>query len=532
MNNEPNLIEIIPGGGLNLIDSTGTLFKMPGYATVLKNFESSERGGYRRINGYTMFGDTLVNGYDNELLGVYPYADGIVACISTDVYFSTDGTTWTQVNTDTWNSGNGQSDPSAHATLSRAGQSRNYFVVYEGDTDYGDLIMCDGVNEMALLRIEGSGGGRTYAYREVTSVEGAPAAPAWAEVYKDHVILGGDVTFPQNVYWSDAFTTDSFTGGTAGSIELTDKITGIKSWRDRLFIFSQHSINEVIDINGTVSVNNVTRNVGCINGFSIQEAAGDVLYLSIDGIRTLAGTDKIDDLELGNISRNVDPILKTIVNDIANLNISSITIRSKNQYRLYYTKSSNDADLQKGIIGTLIQSQEGLRWEWSEVFGIPVACASSAVVANVEKIYHGGFDGYVYQHDIGNDYNSSNIKAYYQTPEINYGNIGFKKTLYWMRLSLYLEGAFSEVYLDNNYDFSSSLTHQPPNQLLSNTVNIATYGTAVYGTDVYGAPASSDIRINLNGSGYSNSFQFFSQNTIAPYTIQTMFIKYHEGKLQ
>ena len=44
---------ITVAGGLDLVSSSHALFRTPGAATILENFESSTTGGYRRINGYT-----------------------------------------------------------------------------------------------------------------------------------------------------------------------------------------------------------------------------------------------------------------------------------------------------------------------------------------------------------------------------------------------------------------------------------------------------------------------------------------------
>ena len=43
-------------GGLDLISSSHALFRTPGAATVLQNFESSTTGGYRRVSGYEKLG--------------------------------------------------------------------------------------------------------------------------------------------------------------------------------------------------------------------------------------------------------------------------------------------------------------------------------------------------------------------------------------------------------------------------------------------------------------------------------------------
>jgi hypothetical protein len=48
-------LSITVGGGLDRTAASFDLFKTPGAATRLKNFESSIYGGYRRVNGYRKF---------------------------------------------------------------------------------------------------------------------------------------------------------------------------------------------------------------------------------------------------------------------------------------------------------------------------------------------------------------------------------------------------------------------------------------------------------------------------------------------
>ena len=49
----------------------------------------------------------------------------------------------------------------------------------------------------------------------------------------------------------------------------------------------------------------VAKNVGTIAHHSIQELGGDLIFLAADGLRTVAGTERIGDVELGTISKQV-----------------------------------------------------------------------------------------------------------------------------------------------------------------------------------------------------------------------------------
>ena len=85
-------------GGLDKSTNAIAMLKNPGLATKLLNFEVGTRGGYRRINGYSQLGDGTRPNSSNEILGLYVYADGVIACAGTNIYFSADGDSWLQIN--------------------------------------------------------------------------------------------------------------------------------------------------------------------------------------------------------------------------------------------------------------------------------------------------------------------------------------------------------------------------------------------------------------------------------------------------
>jgi len=87
-------------GGLVKSSNVIDLLKTPGVAKDLRNFEVSTEGGYRRINGYQKFGtgsSTQPTGGTTNILGVFPYADGVIVSASTNIYFTQDGITYLQI---------------------------------------------------------------------------------------------------------------------------------------------------------------------------------------------------------------------------------------------------------------------------------------------------------------------------------------------------------------------------------------------------------------------------------------------------
>jgi hypothetical protein len=72
-------------GGLNVNLNQLEMLQQPGFATRLRNFEVDPDGGYRRIDGFTPFGDTKPNGSE-AVLGMAVYADGVIVCSGTGIF--------------------------------------------------------------------------------------------------------------------------------------------------------------------------------------------------------------------------------------------------------------------------------------------------------------------------------------------------------------------------------------------------------------------------------------------------------------
>ena len=70
-----------------------------------------------------------------------------------------------------------------------------------------------------------------------------------------------------------------------------------------MIVFCENSIHKLINIDDSqnVAIVSIAENVGCLSGYSIQEIGGDLVFLAPDGIRTVAGTARIGDVELGTV---------------------------------------------------------------------------------------------------------------------------------------------------------------------------------------------------------------------------------------
>ena len=516
-------------GGLVSSSNVIDLLKTPGVAKDLRNFEVSTEGGYRRINGYQKFGTTNATqptGGVTNILGTFPYADGVIVTAGTAIYFSNDGATWINIGrSSVASSGDNYTAFTGRSTLTRTGQGQCQFTLFDGPTyDYGQVIISDGANKPYIFRMEGTGAltSRTFFTEEIT-VTGTKSVK-YITTHDKHLIAGGVEDNLSTVFYSSTLDPTSFSGTGSGSIVLEDQIEGIRGFRNELFIFCTNSIFKLININDSsnIAIVPVTKNVGCLSGYSIQEIGGDLIFLAPDGLRTVAGTARIGDVELGTVSKSIQPIITELAQKVNEYTISSVVLREKSQYRLFYTDTDLTNATQRGIIGTLRPNG----FEWSEMLGMEVTAIGSGFDTNgIEKYYHGDTNGYVYLHNSGDNFDGAAIDARYQTPDYDYGDFGTLKTLHYVKLSI---GPENEVQpsVRVRFDYDSNETPQPEDYLLDSVPAPSIFGTALFGTAKFGASEQPLVRLALQGSGYSNSFRILTNDTNAPYTINGLYIDY------
>lgn len=519
-------------GGLNTNLNSLELLGQPGFATTLTNFEVDPDGGYRRINGFTEFGGASATrpNTTNRILGTFPYADGIIVCSGTDIFFSNDGITWLKINRSAVaGGGEDYATFTGRSILTRTGQGQCQFANFEGaNFDYGEIYIADGANKIFSFRMEGTGAlnTRTFFAYEIT-VDGSNGVK-YITVHDHHLCAAGVENNLNTIYYSVYNDADNFTGAGAGAITLSDQIEGIKGFRSDLIIFTKNSIHKLRDINvpANTLVDPIAENVGCLSGYSIQEIGGDLVFLAPDGIRTVAGTARIGDTELSSVSRQIQNIVSSIATNISSYVIDSAVLRAKSQYRLFYSEADGSPSSAKGIIGTFT----GQGFEWSEVEGIQAFGLSSTIDFNgSEKIYHGDKDGYIYNHDTGTsflyDNVSNNILATYETTDLDCGDIGTRKTFKYVRASFSPEGEVSPI-LRVRYDYKSTEIVQPSDYPITTIPIPAIFGTSVFGSATFGGTNDPMIRQTIEGSANTISLRLRTNDKNSSFAVNGFYIDY------
>jgi hypothetical protein len=486
-------------GGLVLNKSTFTM--QPGEALELENFEPDITGGYRRINGYAKYVSVVVPqtaSSTEKVLMVATFGDKVLAARGESIYSADPGgSTWTSIDS------------------GRTGAGKYRFERYNFDGN-DKIIFVDGANAPVFFNTS-----LTATDVSHSSVSGAKYIAA----FSDHMFYSGMSSTPQEIIFSTPFDEDNFAVASgSGSFSVDDIITGMKVFRDSLFIFCESRIFKLTGSSiADFVMSDVTRDIGCINGDTIQEFAGDLIFLGPDGLRTVAGTAKIGDVELGTISSNVQSIFNENISSASEFD--SIVIPDKTQYRIFFTKSGTLDSATKGVICVL----KGQRFEFAELRGIKPASTDHFVNNGDVIVLHGGYaDGYVYRQEVGDTFDGVNIAGKYRSPDLTFNDPGIRKHMQRVIINYKPESTVdADLFL--RYDYEASDSSRPAAYPLDSGDIVAIYGTSVYGVPTYGGAAQPLVRQAVEGSGFAVALRVRDGTGSAPYSLKGFQLEYQLG---
>jgi hypothetical protein len=480
----------------------------PGAAVTLINYEPHPAGGYRRVQGFSKYDAAVVPG-TGEILGcaVLGLAGTVLACRGTDVYTSA-GSGWTKIN------GANVRSSAAYTRVSRFG--------FMGNERY---VLCNGAD------LPHSYNPASSTYTVLTS---APAAATCAVEFAGRNFFGKDnlLTF------SATFAENDFTPANgAGQVNVGAPITGLALWRDALIVFCT---NRIFRFTGTSTTDfalaPVSANLGCPWPETICELNGDLIFLSHDGLRNIAGSPNFYDTQLTSISKAIQKEVTDLPR--AYNRVLACTVRKKTQYRLLANSTATPAGATFGLIASL-RSQasaaqagaqgadaSGAGWEFAQLKGLKATCADSWSIPSGERelAIFGNDSGYIYRQESGNSFDGAIILATYQTPALTFGDVNVRKVFRKLEAFLDSEGSVSlKVALILDQSLNNVL--QPLAEDISaggNLTYLFGYPTATFGAATFGTANVPRLDTNLIGSGFQGAFRFTTDAACPPFSIKTL----------
>jgi len=401
-------------------------------------------------------------------------------------------------------------------STSRDGAGRMRFDRYNfNGTD--KIVLVDGFNAPAIY--DGS------VYTVLNSAPADVVGATHVKNFKNTLFFAknSDITF------TAVYTDSDFSAANgAGVLNVGDIITGLSVFREQLFIFTENSI---FRLNGSTiadfRLDPVTRDIGCLDGDTIQEIGTDIMFLAPDGLRLLGATDRVGDFNFANVSKVIQSEFSSFTT--TSTNYSSVVLRGKSQYRIFGYNTSFSTENARGIIVTQLAEEAGSGIACSETRGIKAYVADSHLHDGVERIVFANASGYVYQLEQGSSFDGDNIYAVFSTPNLPLTDPRVRKTFYKMFLYTDPAGVVSfDAFLKLDFDQVDSI--QPLgidiNNLLAGSTAVSVYGAGTYGSGLFGAKLQYIFEAQLIGSGYTGALTFISDSTNPSFALDAVTIEY------
>ena len=171
---------------------------------------------------------------------------------------------------------------------------------------------------------------------------------------------------------------------------------------------------------------------------------------------------------------------------------------------------------------------KGQNFEFAELRGIKPSSTDTFVEEGNVLVLHGGFDGYIYRQEKGNDFDGTRVSGRYRSPDLTFGDPGIRKYMQRVILNYEPEAAINaDMFV--RYDYEDRNSARPAAYPLDSTDVVAIYGTSTYGVPTYGGSSQPLVRQPVEGSGFAVALRVNDNATTAPYSLKGFGLEYQLG---
>lgn len=349
--------------------------------------------------------------------------------------------------------------------------------------------------------------------------------PKYVKGHRNHLFLG----IQSSLQYSGIGSPYSWTALTgAAELGLGDNITGVKPQRGDATTGSLLATteNKTYILYGTSSADFKLVLYSDSNGaypYTVQNIA-HAYFLDSKGITQLMASQNFGDFQAGIMSQAVQPTMDAK----RNLAVASCTVRSKNQYRVFYSDGT-------GMIMQIMPTDGGNIVAGGLMpFDYSVVTYMNTVVSYVandgqERIFAGGDNGYVYELDKGTSLDGSDIDAHILMT-FNYMKSPYIRKRY--RRVVVQFRASGTVDVDIGYDLAyGRMEHGIPNSV--NVVGGGFWDAFTWDNFTWDAAYLQEFNIDTPGVGENISLLIKgNSNQDDAFTIHTVITNYSIGRMQ
>ena len=372
---------------------------------------------------------------------------------------------------------------------------------FYGHTESRRMYGCDGVNQG--FEYDGN-------YFVFITTGMANDKPEHIHAHRNHLFFSFDGGSLQHSSIGSPLEWSALTG--AAEFGIGDEITGMLSLPEVLAVWTRNSTQLLY---GT-SVDDWVLQPHSDESGAIEwtlQKMGQGIYLDDRGLTTLGAVDVFGDFASNVISLYVQPFLKTKMK----LTQSSVRVREKNQYRLFFTDKECLTLTMDGnkVVGFTRQFYEHL----------PVCCCSSEDSDGFEELFFGSDDGFVYQLDKGTSFDGTAIQAIIRTHFNNLKTPSNKKRFRKLTLEMVAPlGVTVSVFPDFSYGSEDT-------QSTTQDFNVQAQGGAWDINDwddfIWDGPFVGTAEARIDGSGTNIALLLTSSSAYdPPHTLQGIIVHY------
>ena len=390
-------------------------------------------------------------------------------------------------------------------TTALSPNGRYEFVNYNfgGSATTNRMYGCDGAN--TAFEFDG-----TYWVPIFTGM--TTDTPKHISAHKKHLFLSFTDGSLQHSSIGDPYAWTAVTG--AAEIGTGDEITSLQVLpSDVMAVFNR---NRTYLLYGTSTddwnLKTFSNETGAIE-YSIQRLA-DTIYLDDRGITSLSAVNAFGDFRSAALSKKIQPFIK----DQLGTAISSVRVRAKDQYRLFF----NDG---QAVYGTFSGEKLSgfIRVDLGKV--VHTICSAEDTDGD-EVIFFGSTDGYIYQLDKGTSFDGSEVEAVLRTCYYHYDtptrNKRFRKVHFELEAQANVTLQFSP-----EYSYSSPDVPAARSRSLSITGGGGYWNVAKWNQFNWTAAPITTSEENVDGIGTNMGLLILSESTYeAPHILQGVTVHY------
>jgi hypothetical protein len=357
-----------------------------------------------------------------------------------------------------------------------------------------------------------------YNGTTAANVAGSPPVGGILTTFQNFIFLAGNSTYPYRLYFSNDgdetiwTNTDYFDIG-----DMTSPITGLSVLYGVLYVFTRKAIYSIRGYDrDTFTIDEISLSTGCAAHKSVVKVDNNLVWWSERGPYSFDGVQ-------------VHYLGGKIQNIVVEINYGRLAYivaelyKAKNQVWFSVSTGSNSNN-NKVICMTYIPTASegsGITDEnvsFAEYTGMAFnAMATERSTTELDRLYTGSYDGYIYKQDQGSHDNSAGIDFLVKTPPIDMGYHSQFKRFRFLRIFLKQSGNYN---LNINYITDFGVGGASTTVVTSVLGSVSLWGTMVFGTDPWGGGSIIKPRISLKASGHHLELIFSNANASQPIVIK------------